>query len=223
MTIYKLVEGLDLKKIYNIINKRNVVCFESYDSDHYYYYDLSDEGNIPVFLGLLCSDTELLKKLFELKEGMYGVAAKKILVELMNLYQEYPEFTEYVTNIDISLAVNNGGTVGDSSKFVLWLLFKKLQSILEVEEKSSFNVRLAISKIKQVICNFPGYSERMLLPVLFNAGLESVSDGSTFRINRFIESVNEDYFEALPRYSDSFSGTDDMTIASDDSATVALS
>jgi len=222
MNTYKLVEGLNLKKVYEIITKRNIVCFESYDSDHYYYYDLSDEGNIPVFLGLLCSDYETIKKLFELKEGMYGVAAKKVLARIMELCEEYPEFCVYMTNVDVSLAVN-GSNVSNPTKFVLWLLYRKLQSLLETEQQTSYNVRLCISKIKYVVSGLPGYHDEMIIPILFNAGLENISNTNTFRIDNFIESINDDCFEALPRYSESFAGSDDATITSDDSASIALS
>jgi hypothetical protein len=159
---------------------------------------------------------------FELKEGMYGVAAKKVLAKIMDLCEEYPEFCVYMTDVNVSLAVN-GSNMGNPTKFVLWLLYRKLQSLLETEQQTSYNVRLCISKIKCVVCGLPGYHDGMTIPILFNAGLENISDEHTFRIDNFIESVNDDCFEALPRYSESFTGSDDMTTTSDDSASIALS
>jgi len=215
---YKLHGTLDLKTLYEIIDKRNIICFESYDADQYYYYDLTDESCIPIFLGLLCSETELLSKIFACDKGMYGIAAKNIIMQIIELMEEYPDYVAYIRNIDVSLAFDHS-----MYKFLIWVLSNKLKYTLEYEPSSSYNVRLCISKIKSVLGNFRNNSYNFLIPILGNCGL-GVVESDNFRVGNFLETVLKNDLEALPRSNEVFS-TEEMseTLTSDDAATVCLS
>ena len=216
---YKLHGTLDLKSLYDIITKKDIICFESYDANQYYYYDLSDESCYPIFLGLLCSETELLSKIFMCDKGMYGLAAKNIIMSLIELMQEYPEYLDYIRDFNVSLAFDRR-----MYKFLLWILTNKLKRILEVETSSSYNVRLCISKIKNVLCNLSRTgSDDLLISILGNCGLEVVR-GDSFRSEKFLETFLKSDLEALPRSNEPFIAEEmsSETVTSDDAATVFL-
>jgi hypothetical protein len=214
---YKLIDGLDLKQIYEILDKKNVVCFESYDSEHYFYYDLSDEASIPVFLGLLCSEEETIGQIFACDRGMYGIAAKTVIMRLIDLMEDYPEFAGFVR--DIYVEDYNGNR--PYQKFLLWLLSKKLQYVLENETSSSFNARLCIAKIQKVIQRI-GFGSEFLLPILANCGL-NIIDSNGFYADSFFESIIKNDLEALPRSAERFSEEGFSVETSDSAASVFLS
>jgi len=217
MNNYKLTEGIDLKMIYDIIEKRNVVCFESYDKDQYYYYDLSDEASIPIFLGLLCSEDELLENIFSCDRGMYGIAAKHVIMQLLDLMEDYPEFVGFLRDV----YVENYDGNRKYQKFLLWLLSKKLQYVLENETSSSFNARLCIVKMQKVSQRI-GIGSEMMIPLLANCGLNVIDKGGFYSDN-FFESIIRDDFEALPRSGDRFSEEVYSAETSDTAASVFLS
>lgn len=145
---YQLLEGMNVKTIYNILAHRENKAFKSYDKKYYYFYDLQAEENIPIFLGLIVSDPEILYDLFSLERGMYGVAGRKVLVMLIELMQEHPDFVLYVRDVNTRRL---NGSQKNGNKILLWILAAKLKSLLAQEDSESFNVRLCCSKIQRVM------------------------------------------------------------------------
>ena len=217
MSNYQLVDSNpNVKTIYRILTKRNIAAFKSYDSEHYYFYDLEPDENVPIYVGLLLNETEVIRELFKLERGMYGVAARKVIVMLIDAMRESPEYIYYVNEIAVD---DLGGAVGKLYlKFILWLLTNKLRAILAQENPESRNVKLCCSKIRQTLA-YLGINE-MEVPIINENGLTDYHQENWFRLGDIFKSLVDDPTANMPPPSEDFA---DIELSKDfDSSPVAV-